>query len=243
VWGWGAMCDPSTKRNAQLWFKATIGSMTTLDGGYYDPTSDAMVFYDKNEYCINEEIVGIKSRTPIILPGLHDITAISAGYGHALALDRSGSVWSFGCNTFGQLGRETANSNANTTPSRITGLSGIKAVSAGYRHSLALDAGGNVWGWGLNNHGQLGTRTSEIAVSPIRIGKDEVDSIIAGYDYSLAVTSDRSLWGWGHNRQLWFDGNHPEYVPAPVRMDRLSPVSQLAAGAGHMAFIQAGPAL
>jgi alpha-tubulin suppressor-like RCC1 family protein len=84
---------------------------------------------------------------------ISNITAISAGYNHNLALKSDGTVWAWGLNSSGQLGDGT---NANrTTPVQISGLTGVTAISGGYLHSLALKSDGTVWAWGSNNYGEL----------------------------------------------------------------------------------------
>jgi len=92
---------------------------------------------------------------------LKDITAVSAGEAHCLALDVNGCLWAWGDNTEGQLGNGT--NDPCTTPGRVLGLNGegylqnIVAISAGFWHCLAVDANGNVWTWGKNaSFGNLG---------------------------------------------------------------------------------------
>jgi alpha-tubulin suppressor-like RCC1 family protein len=234
VWGWGASCDSSTKKEAELWWKNIIGNVMNVDGGYYDANSDALVYYDKNEYCINEDIVGILSKVPVQIKGLEHIIAVSSGYGHVLALDTDGNVWSFGCNTFQQLGRATKEKSDNTTPQKIEGLKNIVAVSAGYRHSLVLAQDGTVWGWGLNVHGQLGTGTTDSTISPVAISISDVAQIVAGYDYSLALKKDGTVWGWGMNREKFFKDSDDEFVSIPTEMPQFKNTTELAAGGGHM---------
>jgi alpha-tubulin suppressor-like RCC1 family protein len=43
--------------------------------------------------------------TPMQVDELHDVIAVSAGYGHTLAIEGDGTVWGFGQNIFGQIGR------------------------------------------------------------------------------------------------------------------------------------------
>jgi len=87
------------------------------------------------------------------------IVAVSAGEDHCLALDASGFVWSWGMNDYGQLGNGT--NDPCTTPVKVVGPYGkefgnIVAISAGYWHSLALDADGTLWVWGKGEDGRLG---------------------------------------------------------------------------------------
>jgi hypothetical protein len=71
------------------------------------------------------------------------------------------------------------------------------AVSACWKHSLALRSDGSIEGWGQNNHGQ----------SDPPAGNDFV-AISAGGVHSLALRADGSLVAWGYN------GNGERDVPA-----------------------------
>src|SRR5207249_58779 len=101
-----------------------------------------------------------KCPAPVQVSGLGTVTAIAAGRADfSLALQADGSVMAWGENGWGELGNGTTSTSGCyciTTPAPVSGLSGVTAVVAGYRHSLALDGDGNVWAWGLNDSGQLG---------------------------------------------------------------------------------------
>src|SRR5260221_8766666 len=195
VWAWGAKCSDQQRKESEQWWKTVIGKTKEAADGYYDPNSDALSIYDKNEYCVNEDIVGILSRTSVQIKGLSNITQVSAGYGHVLALDTEGNVWSFGCNTFHQLGRVTKKTTDNTTPQKVNGLPKVNSISAGYRNSLALAEDGTVWSWGLNSHGQMGVETKDLLnIAPVKVSIDNVSQIFAGYDYALVIKRDRTVW-------------------------------------------------
>lgn len=93
----------------------------------------------------------------VTLPGI--AVAVAAGATHSLALLADGRVYAWGGNADGQLG---IGGNLNSpTPVRVGAPlpGGIVSIGAGAGHSLALDAGGNVWAWGRNTRGQLGDGT------------------------------------------------------------------------------------
>jgi alpha-tubulin suppressor-like RCC1 family protein len=102
---------------------------------------------------------------------LSGIVKVSAGYGHALALDASGQVLSWGNTTGGRLG-EGANGIRKSpyVPDYVVGpdstgkLSGILTIAAGAEHSMALSKNGNIYMWGdgfAGALGQGGTNASE----------------------------------------------------------------------------------
>ena len=68
-----------------------------------------------------------------------------------------GQVFSWGKNSHGQLGlgKEFP---SQASPQRVRSLEGIPLaqVAAGGAHSFALSLSGAVFGWGMNNAGQLG---------------------------------------------------------------------------------------
>lgn len=113
------------------------------------------------------------------------------------AIRTDGSLWSWGFNDYGQLGRD----GVTQTPGQIgTGTDWIK-VSGGAAHVLALRGDGSLWAWGANWSGQLGIGTFDYANSPVRVGGiTSWTAIAAGPDHSLALQADGSLWAWGDNR-------------------------------------------
>jgi alpha-tubulin suppressor-like RCC1 family protein len=84
-------------------------------------------------------------------------SAISAGYGHSLALKSDGSLYAWGYNKHGELGDGT--NTSRRLPTRIgTGTNGA-AISAGKLHSLCLWNAGLLWSSGNNQNGELGDGT------------------------------------------------------------------------------------
>jgi alpha-tubulin suppressor-like RCC1 family protein len=80
--------------------------------------------------------------------------------GYSLALKSDGTVWAWGDNDFGQLGvNPVPNPSCQTgvlrvsspcffAPQLVGGASGVKAISAGLTHAMALASDGTVWAWG-----------------------------------------------------------------------------------------------
>jgi len=131
----------------------------------------------------------------------HDVTAVTGGYCHTLALTRAGFVVTLGCGDDGQRGASTdATSNVVRLPNR-------KAVSiaAGANHSLALADDGSVWGFGSNEYGQLGGGDDEPVFSPRRVPlAQKCVAVSAGYAHSVLSLADGSAvaLGRGENGQL-----------------------------------------
>lgn len=95
------------------------------------------------------------------VPHLANVVSIAAGKFHSLAVVRSIDVYAFGDNSYGQLG--LGDDLDRLIPTRVLGLPdlSVKQVAAGGAHSLVLLETGEVWGFGKNASGQLGTELSQ----------------------------------------------------------------------------------
>ena len=124
-------------------------------------------------------------------------TSISAGQGHAVALDQNGEVWTWGPSWGGLIGRPSSSSASGDTPGKAQLPAGtvFTAISAGINHSMALAADGTVWTWG-NGGDWLGhTGTSPAAVNT----NLKFTDISAGGDHSMALDTGGTLQTWGSN--------------------------------------------
>lgn len=107
--------------------------------------------------------------TPVsVLGAVKTFCQIAVGGMHTIALDKNGRAWTWGINTFGQLGD-------NSITSRLTPVSVLGAVktfckiAAGTNHSIAIEKDGKVWAWGGNATGGLGNNTAVSTLTPVRV--------------------------------------------------------------------------
>jgi len=91
--------------------------------------------------------------------------------GQSVAILANGSVWAWGSNDRGQLGVGTRVSS--DVPLRVDvpkGVTFVKIGSGGFA-SYAIDRSGQLWAWGDNRSGQLGTgRSTTVATKPVSVG-------------------------------------------------------------------------
>eukprot|EP00743_Colponemidia_sp_Colp-15_P005604 GILK01006026.1.p1 GENE.GILK01006026.1~~GILK01006026.1.p1 ORF type:complete len:461 (+),score=58.97 GILK01006026.1:46-1428(+) len=76
----------------------------------------------------------------------------------------------------------------------------IKQVACGYQHTVVLLANGDVYAWGDNEFGQLGTGDERSRRRPRRIrgfSQKGVRSIVAGAQYTMAITTDGAVLSCG----------------------------------------------
>ena len=144
-----------------------------------------------NSYISTDTVLGHAGGTDLA-PVDTDLrfTTVSAGYYHSLAVAQDGTVQSWGTWSTRQLGRSPTTTTPANRPGRVPGLTGATGIRAGRRYSIAI-TGTDVWGWGLNAQGQLGTGTNNGSSSgvdtPERIPAPE--GTPAGFVYTNAVAS------------------------------------------------------
>ena len=175
------------------------------------------------------------STVPVQVKGLGGVTAISAGFFHALALLRNGTVMAWGNGDYGELGNGTiVNSDV---PVQVSGLTGVKQISAGGIHSLALLSDGTVWSWGGDEYGQLGLgeKVTHRTDVPVRVlGLSGVKAISAGMFYNLALLSNGTVMAWGYNHSGQLGDGLADLHPhgTPVQVQGLSGVQAISASNG-----------
>lgn len=116
---------------------------------------------------------------------IFDVIAIDVFFLHTISAKSDGTVWSWGCGIFGQMGN-----NSDTTcdkPVQAHILTNATAVTAGHGHSLAIEDS-IAWAWGLNNGGQLGNNSTVTQKEPVQVHNlINVTAIGAGREHSFAI--------------------------------------------------------
>ncbi|XP_048335365.2 ultraviolet-B receptor UVR8 isoform X2 [Ziziphus jujuba] len=192
---------------------------------------------------------------PVLCSAFHDqgIRAIACGGAHTLFLTEAGSIYATGLNDFGQLGISD-DTNYTTEPVEVTGFQReIVQISAGYYHSCAITADGELYMWGKNANGQLGLgkRAPKVVPRP-----SKVESLVGitikmaalGSEHSVAVTDGGEALSWGeggsgrlghgHESSIFgFFQSNSEYRPRLIKKLEGIKVKNVAAGLLHSACI------
>jgi alpha-tubulin suppressor-like RCC1 family protein len=84
-----------------------------------------------------------------------------------------------------------------------TGVTAWTSIAAGVGHTLALGNNGNLYAWGANSYGQLGTGTTATdsvpTLVPLPSGVHSWTAISAGAYHSYAIGDDGNIYAWGFN--------------------------------------------
>ncbi|XP_057708198.1 RCC1 and BTB domain-containing protein 1 [Corythoichthys intestinalis] len=132
------------------------------------------------------------------------VVTIVCGQTSSMAVVDNGEVYGWGYNGNGQLG--VGNNSNQLTPNRLTGLQGlcVQQIVCGYAHSLALTDEGDLYAWGANTYGQLGTGNKSNQLSPVQImgEKGRIVEVAACHSThtSAAKTQSGQVYMWGQCR-------------------------------------------
>lgn len=151
------------------------------------------------------------------------------------------ALWVWGGNCSGQLGCANEMDCPAASwgywggPILIGDISNVNSIAAGGAHSLATDINGNVWAWGINYSGQLGTNNDVSTDYPVQVlNLTDVISVASGSVGSVALRTDGTVWQWGFfgTNPCW-DCGPPHGFKIPVLVDGLYNIIAIAAGCDH----------
>ncbi|XP_022530431.2 RCC1 and BTB domain-containing protein 1 isoform X1 [Astyanax mexicanus] len=180
---------------------------------------------------------------PRKLDGLSGKKVVSLSYGsgpHVLLATEEGDMYAWGHNGYSQLGNGTT--NQGVCPVLVsTNLQNKRVieVACGSHHSLALTHDGEVFAWGYNNCGQVGSGSTANQPTPRKVSNclqnKAVVSIACGQTSSMAVSDNGEVYGWGYNGngQLGLGNNGNQLTPCRLAALQGLCVLQIASGYAH----------
>jgi alpha-tubulin suppressor-like RCC1 family protein len=176
--------------------------------------------------------------TPVTtFAGGTDWKQINAGGTHSTAIKTDGTLWTWGDNSSGQLGKgtelnpysaastpiQTFAGGTNWADTATTEPEDLYTISAGNNTSTAIKTDGTLWTWGNGDLGQLGTNRTTTAPTPVTTftGGTDWKQVSAGY-HTAAIKTDGTLWTWGFGSSGQLGTNN--------LLDRLTPITTFAGG-------------
>lgn len=185
-WMWNSYV-PTTPTLINLPF--TVTSVSFGYGLYCLVTVDGTIYVRRFEAGGKDD--------PIDLPAPCYQLQTSGSRGSYYALTTDGSAYTWGMNTWGQLGQGTT--NLALDPIRVILDERVVSIASGDIHLLMLTSTGKVYGCGSNYYGQLdqvGTHT----LSPTLFTLPSACKMIAcGCDTSFTVLGTGEVYGYGDN--------------------------------------------
>ncbi|XP_041739058.1 RCC1 and BTB domain-containing protein 1 isoform X3 [Coregonus clupeaformis] len=169
------------------------------------------------------------------------VVSLSYGSGpHILLATEEGELFAWGHNGYSQLGNGTTNQGVAPVLVSASLLNKrVMEVACGSHHSLALTNTGEVYAWGYNNCGQVGSGSTANQPTPRRVSNclqnKVVVSITCGQTSSLAVVENGEVYGWGYNGngQLGLGNNGNQLTPCRLVGLQGLCVLQIVSGYAH----------
>ncbi|XP_050562405.1 probable E3 ubiquitin-protein ligase HERC3 isoform X1 [Spodoptera frugiperda] len=169
------------------------------------------------------------------------IKAVAAGEFHTMYLTNSGHLYSCGNNEVGQLGRHTDNREGKT-PALVETFKEctVSSVACGIQHSVAVDEWGQLFSWGSDSMGQLGSNLGMHAQDKPKFVKvlatRNVIQVACGAYHSIALTNNGDLFSWGANSygQCGLGTmTNKEMIPQAITSLLGVPIAMIACGSNH----------
>ena len=159
--------------------------------------------------------------SPISVVGNHSFIQIAAMYDElsTMALKADGTCWTWGENSWGQLGNNTRISYSS--PVSVVGNHSFIQIATNSRslssNCFGLKADGTCWAWGGNVYGNLGNNTTTSYSSPISVvGNHSFIQIAANGANTYGLKADGTCWAWGYNTYGQLGNNTETSYSSPV---------------------------
>jgi alpha-tubulin suppressor-like RCC1 family protein len=164
-------------------------------------------------------VAGVSAPTPVHVNAIDGSLAMSLGDYATCILRADQTVACWGINTEGELGDGTLVSRA--APARVMSIvDPVTQIAGGcHRHWCAVTTFGDVWCWGQNSSGEVGTgMKTPVENIPIQVaGLPTVDQVAVGGFHTCARTRAGEVWCWGDNATGELGDTTFTDRPSPVR--------------------------
>jgi len=114
---------------------------------------------------------------------------VKASTSFTAAIKTDGTLWTWGRNSYGQLGDNTT-TQRNTPVTTFAGGTNWKQVACGGYHTAAIKTDGTLWAWGYNFYGTLGNNIGFNRTTPVTTfaGGTNWKQVTCGYHHIAATT-------------------------------------------------------
>ncbi|XP_061996201.1 ultraviolet-B receptor UVR8-like [Rosa rugosa] len=181
--------------------------------------------------CIKSSSYGIMNSEEhsFRVPGSY-VKGIACGGRHSAVITDAGALLTFGWGLYGQCGQ--GSTDDELTPICVSSLLGIRieSVAAGLWHTVCISADGDVYAFGGNQFGQLGTGADQAETIPRLLDAPILENanakiVSCGARHSCIITEDAKVFGWGWNKygQLGLGDVIDRNIPAQVIIDGCVP--------------------
>jgi alpha-tubulin suppressor-like RCC1 family protein len=242
LWSWGVNSSGELGQNNAnaLSSPVQVGALTDWAQVSTGPNSCAAIktngtlwtWGDNGQGQLGQNIAAAIDRSsPVQVGALTDWAQVSAGGSFCAAIKTTGTLWSWGLNSSGQLGLNIATTIRRSSPVQVGALTDWSQVSSGETQCVAIKTNGTLWSWGGNSSGELGQGNTINLSSPVQVGALTDWSQAAGGQNSCAVIkTNGTLWTWGTGSDGRLGLNNEVSQSSPTQVGALTTWSSVAEG-------------
>ncbi|CAK9134824.1 unnamed protein product [Ilex paraguariensis] len=194
VWGWGYGGE------GQLGLGSRIRMVSSP---HPIPCIDSSTFGKDRSLALSRGSLGSEGHG-FRVPGSY-VKGIACGGRHSAVITDAGALLTFGWGLYGQCGQ--GSTDDELSPTCVSSLLGIRieGVAAGLWHTVCISADGDVYAFGGNQFGQLGTGAEQAETLPRLLDAPSLENMHAkivacGARHSTIVTEDSKVFCWGWNK-------------------------------------------
>ena len=180
--------------------------------------------------CLGNNTSSPPRSSPIQVGALSTWSKVYAGNYCSLAIKTDGTLWSWGTNSFGQLGKN----NRVSYSSPVQVLGGQYWTHAGITEtwSCGVSTDGELWSWGSGRFGQLGINISNTNRSiPTQIGTaTDWASVSIGRLTAQAIKTNGTMWAWGLGTYGQNATNDAIFRSSPIQVGALTTWAKVSQG-------------
>lgn len=129
-------------------------------------------------------------------------------------------IYCYGKAYNGELGNGIDGETEESTLTPIAGSTEFESLSVGYGHACGISTEGDLYCWGSNEKGQLGTGNTLSSSTPVSVASDNGPwtQVSVGETHTCAINDAEEGWCWGDNEfnQVIVSDNDVEINPTLV---------------------------
>lgn len=134
--------------------------------------------------------------------------SVASGENHTVAVDKSGNIWAWGSNEYGQLGLDPTVESFVETPRQITWIGDSKArvytsVYASKNATFVIDSSKQLWAFGENYYNLISSddelKYTHEFINITESKSIKVKSFSLTKDHAYIIDESNAVWAWGNN--------------------------------------------
>ncbi|MGB3887016.1 protein kinase domain-containing protein [Gordonia sp. (in: high G+C Gram-positive bacteria)] len=180
--------------------------------------------------------------TPVKVPGLTNVTAVSIGnyrskndgYPTTACAIADGDVYCWGANRYGQVG--DGSTEGRQAPVKVPGLGKSTAIRTAAGTTCAVSVDKELFCWGSGEAGMIGTgNTAEVVATPQKVTALKNVSYVAGDGSTMCAIAgdDNSAYCWGGNDDGQIGNGTTTQTSTPVKVQNLKNVTSISVGGSY----------